>query len=421
MPERTTIRKNETLQAVILAAFTNASTADVSERLAPFQERDWRRLGSWLHASGLALYFLDVLRKHALCAAVPASVVDGLQQNQLDNCERTDSLIAEFVRLNIAFRQEGLDVLNVKGFSLGTDYCATPALRSQFDLDFWCSEDAAVQCKALLCRLGYSMVAASPAVLEFQAGEAAYPKLRDFYKARSQKSVEIHLRSAAEMSSVPRENGLLRSFVFPTLSREQAFILHATHLAKHLRSEWTRTSWMLELYRAIEAHADDEKFWMEIREQVLSTNCSDAIALAALASAKVFAFALPPELSTGIADGLPEGALRWVHEYAERAATAQFPGSKFYMLLERELTRDKKRFLRQRRSVLLPVRLPGRIAAPAGPRKRLQQLPSQAFYLAFRLAFHMREGWRLLRAERAWFKTTARCEGAVIREGRSIA
>ena len=141
-------------------------------------------------------------------------MVERLQQNQLDNRERTDSLIAEFMRLNTAFRREGLDFLNVKGFSLGTEYCANPALRSQFDLDFWCSEDAAVQCKALMRSLGYAMIAASPRTLEFQAGEAAYPSLRDFYKAGCKDRSRSICDLPPKCLRVSRENGLLGSFVF---------------------------------------------------------------------------------------------------------------------------------------------------------------------------------------------------------------
>jgi hypothetical protein len=421
MSERTTIRADETLQGAILSTFTTATDEEVTERLGRFRSRDWRRLGTWLHASGLALYFLEAIRSRGLFRTLPGEVAEGLQQNQLDNRERTDSLMAEFIRLNTAFRREGLDFINVKGFSLGEDYCANPALRSQFDLDFWCSEDAAVQCKTLMRRLGYALIAASPRTLEFQAGEAAYPKLRDFYRARPQRSAEIHLRSSAEMSSVSRENGLLGSFVFRTLSREQTFVLHATHLAKHLRSEWTRASWMLELHRAIRTHDSDPSFWQSVREQSTSDEESMSIGLAALATAKVFAFSLPPELSEGMVDRLPQGVIRWISQHAERVVTTQFPGSKLYLLLERELTRDKKRFFRRRRSVLLPFCLPGSIAAPTGPRKRIQKLPSQAYYLAFRFAFHVREGLRLLRAERNWVKSGDVCGGCAVHEGRTIA
>jgi hypothetical protein len=421
MSERIANRSRGTLQAAILSAFTAAPNDDVGGRLGRFDVRDWQRLGTWLHASGLALYFLDALRGRGLFEAVPPYVVEGLQHNQLDNRERTESLMDEFVRLNTAFLNEGLDYLNVKGFSLGADYCPTPALRSQFDLDFWCSEDLAVQCKALMRRLGYALVAASAGTLEFQSGGAAYPKLRDFYKARPQQSVEIHLRSAAEMASVPRENGLLRSCVYPTLSREQTFILQAIHLTKHLRSEWTRASWMLELSRAIAAHSSDSSFWRKVKEYAIAKGNSASVGIAALATARVLACSLPAELSAGTVERLPEGVVRWISQYAERAATAQFPGSKLYVLLERELTTDKKRFRRQRRSVLLPIRLPGSIAAPSGPRGRTRTLRANAYYVGFRLAFHVREGLRLLRAERDWLESDAVVDGCVVREGRSIA
>jgi hypothetical protein len=418
---RNSARPGKTLQAAIIAAFSTASGEAVSDSLGRFGSRDWRRLGTWLHASGLALYFLEAIRVRGLFGVVPVSVVEGLQQNQLDNRERTDSLIVEFIRLNTAFRSEGLDYLNVKGFSLGSSYCANPVLRSQFDLDFWMANDAAAECKILMNRLGYRLVGVTPSTLEFRSGEPAYPKFRDFYKARRQHSVEIHLRSSDEMCALPRENGLLNTFVFPTLSREQTFIQQAAHLTKHLLSEWTRASWMLELGNVIQERHNDATFWQNVRGQCPSEANRDAIGIAVHAAAEVFSFAVPSELSDWTVDRLPGNVVRWINEHAVRAVTAQFPGSKLYLLLERELATDVEVYRRRRRSVLLPMRLPGSFAAPTGPRGRMQASVSQARFFGVRLAFHVREGLRLLRAERDWIKQADSSNGCGVREGRSIA
>jgi hypothetical protein len=48
-------------------------------------------------------------------------------------------------------------------------------------------------------------------------------------------------------------------------------------------------------------------------------------------------------------------------------------------------------------------------------------LPQLLVCLGFRLAFHVREGLRLLRAERDWFHRADGCDRCEVREGRSIA
>ena len=408
------------LPSAILATFTSISNDAAAECLAGFSVRDWKRLGNWFHASGLALYFLDSIRNRGIERALPAGVMEELHQNQSDNRERMASLFQEFAQLNAEFGHEGLDFINIKGFSLGPEYCATPGLRSQFDLDFWVRKDHAERCKAVMQRLGYQIVE-SRDTLECHTGGDAYPKLRDFYKPSRRRSVEIHLLSAEEFAQIPKANGLLNGFVFPVLPREQMFVQQAGHLAKHLRSEWTRASWMLELRNAIADGRHDSKFWRDMEEQCASQAARTAIGIAVAATAKVFRASIPPELGGWAVASLPAGVLRWVDEYSERVVTAQFPGTKLYMLLSRELAADGREFEKQRRVVLLPVRMPGYIATQKGSETNLRTHALHAKYAAMRLRFHVREGLRLLRAERAWRKPAHRTSTSVATRGSSIA
>jgi hypothetical protein len=407
------------LPSAILHAFRPVANAEVAARLRQFGADDWARLGSWLQASGLGLYFLAELRRRGIVDSIPHTIESQLSQNLLDNRERTEALTAEFVRINSAFRSEGLDYLNVKGFSLGREYCPDHALRQQFDLDFLLDGKDAERCGSLMRQLGYS-VQPTPRSMECRSGGNGYPKLRDFYRPPVQRSVEVHLRSSDEFTSLGRSHGMVDGFVFPTLSREQTFIYQALHLAKHLRSEWTRASWMLELRSAILDAADDTEFWGRMWTECPG-NCAALVAVAVCASARVLGFEVPRDLATYAHEAMPDGVLRWIEAFSEEVVTASFPGTKLYLLLERELAGGKEEFLRKRRTVLMPLRVPGYVSSHGALRRSPVTYIRHAAYVAQRLRFHLREGMRLLRAERSWKQNGFRTQECVVNEGRSIA
>jgi hypothetical protein len=416
-----TVKNSNSLRAAIIASLTAAPKDELGARFSRFVPRDWKRLGNWLHASGLALYLLDKLEQRGSTALLPGEILRSLLQNREDNRERVNSLLSEFIRLNTAYQNQGIRYRNIKGFSLGPEYCPDFALRSQFDLDFLISDTEIPQCKSVMQGMGYEIVADSGGTIEFRAGDRGYPTLRDFYKARNQRVVELHVCPRAHFDRLPTANGLIEQFVFPTLSREQIFMRQALHLTKHLRSEWTRASWMLELCNAIDDARSDTAFWRQVQEQAGSSEVAASIGVAVLAAATVFQVAIPRELGRWSVELLPEGVRRWVNEYALQAVTARFPGSKLYLLLERELLADGRRYQAQRRSVLWPVRVPGFVSTPVGVKARLQNLISDAKYVGFRTAFHVREGVRFLWEERAWNKSGREADVRAVVHGSSAA
>ncbi len=397
-----TNRRSNSLQNAILATFSSLSNDDIARNLQNFDLRDWKRLGTWIHASGLALYFLEEVRSRSLHCLLPATVLEGLQRNRIDNSLRTESLLAEFMHLNAEFNDAHLDYLNVKGFSLGSEYYASPSLRSQFDLDFWVREDQVLHCEALMHRLGYQTIASTATTLEFRAGEKAYPSFSEFYKSRRERAVEVHLKPVQQMRDLSRGIGWIGEYAFPTLSREQVFLEQALHLTKHLRHEWARASWMLELRHAINHHYDDSLFWRGVREACVSPESRLALGIAIEATTTVFPMNVPEHLISLYVHTMPVNAVRWIRQYAKTVSTSQFPGSKLYLILERELLHDVDEYRQKRRSALLPLRIPGSIATNAANTLCWESLPSQAKYLGMRFAFHIREGLRLVREESRW-------------------
>jgi hypothetical protein len=236
-----------------------------------------------------------------------------------------------------------------------------------------------------------------------------------------QRSAEVHLRSSADFAAIGRSYGVLNGFVFPTLSREQTFLYQALHLAKHLRSEWTRASWILELRNAILAAADDVEFWRRLRSECATANLATLVGVAVFASARVFKFEVPAELAIITQDALPAGVLRWIDEFSEQVVTAPFPGTKLYLLLDRELAQSSDQFREKRRAALMPLRVPGYVSAHRALRSSPLGYMRHAAYSAQRFRFHLREGLRLLRAERSWKQNGVRSQECVVNEGQGIA
>lgn len=411
------IRRNNALRVAVLAAFTSIADPELDDLFARFTVRDWRNLRSWLPASGLELYFLDELKSRRMETAIPGPILAEFEQHLADNRERTAALAREFVRLNSEFAAARFDYVCVKGFSLGAAYCKDPGLRSQFDLDFWLRGDHVSSCARLMTSLGYQ-VHPSGATLECHSSGPAYPHLKDFYKPPARKAVEIHLHSVAEFQSLPRSKGVLNTAIFPTLTPERVFIEQALHLTKHLRSEWTRASWMLELCKAVVQEEGGQVFWRGVREACPADH-EVMVGIALAACARVFPFKIPAELNWALR-ALPFSVSRWIDEYAQAVTTAQFPGRKLYLLLDRELANSGFAPRIRPNSILLPLRLPGYIANGDRPGS-VWNLGPHLKYAAMRFAFHVREGLRLLLIERRWRSQMVRTRKLAAREGGSLA
>jgi hypothetical protein len=105
----------------------------------------------------------------------------------------------------------------------------------------------------------------------------------------------------------------------------------------------------------------------------------------------------PRELTKWTVHRLPKSARLWVKLYGRRAVFENFPGSKLYLLLQRELESTGVPAKRSLRQALLPSRLPPaviRASMDESLLRRIHRHRMQLHFIFLRLRFHIVEGLR---------------------------
>jgi len=384
------------LRAAILASFAQ-DAGEVAAALGGFGVGSWQRELEWLDVNGLALYLLDHLQRLGQERLLPPAILARLRQNLADNRVRTAALLSEAVEINQSFAGAGIACLYLKGVTLSPESVPDPSLRLQLDLDLMVLEDAADKARAVLEAQGYALECKVGRTWQFRAGSSELPSLKDIYKVKPQRAVDLHLSAA---------NGLLARAVrreffgveLPALGPVDVFLMQAEHLFKHLCCSSTRAAWALEARRHILTRAGDRAFWQSVGMRVEGEpRVALAVAVVGLLVEELFGDALPAFLAGLIEAHVSRGVRLWVERYGLRVQMSGVFGTKHYLLLLAELPKIATRDQRSVRSWLVPRVLPAMITtgfAGETAGSRLRRYRIQVGFLRDRLLFHGVEGLR---------------------------
>jgi hypothetical protein len=403
---------NRRLAEAVLATFRDEDEAAHRRQLADFGVHDWRRTLHWLDASGLALYFLDRLKSLGLEGTVPFEILTGLESRLADNRQRTAGLFQEFLRVNRAFQGAGLRYVNLKGFTLVPDYCSDLSLRSQFDLDFLASSADALRYRDILETFGYVITGRGENILEFKAGSSQVPSVHDLYKKKPQRSVEVHFVPSPQKALGVESGPLTRSrnhvwsgAVFPALSDTDMFLAQAHHLFRHVRSEWMRISWLLEFKTFVVSRRADATFWRDVHNRTTATADGTLSSGAAIwLATEAFGDFAPHALIEWSVDTIPTSTRLWLERYGKKVLLSDFPGTKLYLLLNGDLSREGSRGNNVTLRKVFPLHRPPRVTHSSGRGigQKARATLAQVSYMLFRLRFHIAEGSRYLLEAQRW-------------------
>jgi hypothetical protein len=401
------IREQRLREAVLL--FVCEPSSDQFKPLRRLSSQEWRRLLHWLDISGLALYLIACLDDLELCDMLPQPIVHRLRQNMVDNKRRANSMVEESVAIQREFQSSGFAYAVLKGISLSPVPVPRPELRHQFDLDYLVAETSVHQAQRILQRRGYRLYCASGTSWEFKVNETANIPMRDFYKEQPSFAVELHLESDAgpQPSRLNRvKHRAMYGMLMPVLSPVDLFLGQGLHAFKDVCSAFSRTAHLLEFYRNVRSRSDDAAFWKELRE----TAGGDPRAtlgigvVTSLLSSMMGNFA-PEALTSWTVQALPPSVRLWIELYGRRAALSNHPGTKFYLLLQKELEIAGVSGRRPLRRSLLPTGLPPAVLR-ASPHEalltRIARYQLQTRFFLSRLRFHLVEGARYARESHRW-------------------
>lgn len=408
------LAREQSIRETVLRIFSNRFR-DESLLLSDLSKREWRRLQTWLDISGMALYLYDRLAELGRCDVLPALVADRLQQNQVDNTERTRGMIAESVTLQQEFQRSGLSYAVMKGLSLCPESVPRPELRHQFDLDYLVAEESVAEARGILERRGYRLYAVSGKSWEFKKSEMPHLSLKDFYKDQPGRAVELHVETIADGKPSRLDRVVHREICgmrMPVLSPVDLFLGQGLHAFKDVCSAFSRTAHLLEFYRHVLSRRNDDAFWRQLRSAAENDRrAALGIGIVTdLLTTVMHGFA-PEVLLDWTVDVLPASMQLWVKLYGGRSIFAEHPGTKLYLLLQEQIELAGVPARRPVGTSLLPRRLPPVVIRPL-PREtlatRMARHYLQLCFILARARFHLVEGLRYVRESGRWRRQVER-------------
>lgn len=404
------LSREEQMRQVLLLSFCEPLPEQCLQ-LRHLSSRRWQSLLRWLDISGLALYFFDRMTELKLTEILQADVIIRLQQNLADNTDRMRCMIEESIAIHEEFECRGFSYAILKGISFWPTSVPKPELRSQLDVDFLIAERDVPAARAILERRGYRLRAISGRSWEFKTDHLPSGSLKDLYKNVPLRSVELHAASDERSGLLLLASAERRVFygaTMPVLSPVDLFLGQGIHTFKHICSEFSRTAHLIEFRHHVLARHDDLLFWREVRRKAeQNPRASLALGVITLLISRIMGEFAPEALTCWTVQCLPPAVQLWVERYGWRAVLGGLPGSKLYLLLQRELEQKGVPAKRSLRQALLPLRLPPAIAHASANetiRSRMHRYRIQMRFVLFRVRFHvvegLRYGWESLRWRR---------------------
>ena len=412
-PDRSRLSRAQQMRKAVLLTFCDGTMPENS-CLRNLSDRHWKKLLHWLDTSGLALYFFDRLRELKKIDLLPKTVHARLEQNFADNTKRTQGMLAELDVIQRELQRTEVRYAVLKGFSLWPHSVPHPSMRSQLDIDLLIADSGIERAVRVLEERGYHLFAKSGNSWEFKIGQMREASLKTLYKPVRYGCVELHVAADRRRTAMLARTQTIKydSVPMPVLASADLFLGQGLHVFKHICSESSRASHLLEFWRHVIARRSDAAFWRDLRVAAEPyPRASIEIGVVLLIATQLMGEFVPEALTCWTVDTLPSYARLWAELYGRRAVLGGSHGSKLYLLLQRELAADGAPASRTVAQVLVPWSLPKLMTYNPGPEllaDRLGRYRIKLQVLYYRLHFHVLEDVRYLFHAARWRSHMAR-------------
>jgi len=403
---------NRALAAELIGCLRVAGPVEEHLRsLRNFHPRDWEASLDWLNLSGIALAFWDRLQKLGAEDAVPPRMGACLAANLTQQRRRVAAMTQEFDSLNRQLERAGIEYAAWKGFALIPEYCPDACLRPMYDYDYLISEDAWARAQEVLEAAGYVRKPDHGTQNEVTFAPPNFPSYLGhlpggLYATSLPRKVELHLspwdeeafRIPLRVPERPLDRKVRRiwqGLSFYSLGEEDAFVFQTLHTFQHILHNWCRLGWLLEIAHFLQHRSTDVAFWRNLCSHLEANQpLTEIVALVISLAASLFHAALPALIKDQIPGAMRGAVSLWVDHYGLPSALDNFSENKSALFLYREFVRDEAAWRQIRRSRLLPLHRPNRVAGVGAP-AAAAMLPAnwkQGWYVLHRLIHHSVSG-----------------------------
>lgn len=209
---------------------------------------DWQRL-----LAMAARHRVDALAWHSLAPsglAIPPAVADQLSERAARIVERNLRAALECAALAKAFARAGIDLLFVKGLTLGALAYGTPYLKMGWDIDLLVAPDRVGDAAVLLATAGYAPT--TPAAPGDLPTWHRRHKESAWYKPDGEFHLDLHSRLSDHRGLIPRIGmvsprqtvTVAPGIELATLAGDELFAYLCVHGAS---SAWFRLKWITDL------------------------------------------------------------------------------------------------------------------------------------------------------------------------------
>jgi hypothetical protein len=258
------------MSALLAALQFNGPSAD---RLCRLAHEQWSSLLRFCDLAHLTLP-LAQLRVSGL----PEWVSTRLNQNIADNTQRFERVRSTYLEAADALHRAGVEHLVLKGFTQTPDYVASPFVRQQSDLDFYCPTDQIMRAQLALQGIGYR----SDTQLNYEAADHEPTMLRlgdwewrgNAFDPEMPLSIELHFcfwNRGYSLLEIPDVEGFWRRRTVRRIEGMNVSAMTAVdqlghislHILRNLLMRDTIIHHVYELAYFLHKSSRDESFWRE--------------------------------------------------------------------------------------------------------------------------------------------------------------